>query len=63
MPIPDSKPAIAEGRLLARFPFLPQASPWIAGLANKHGIDLDTLLEGEYGKGTIKGKATTSRKP
>ena len=46
MPIPDLKPAIAEGRLLARFPFLPQASPWIAGLANKHGIDLDTLLEG-----------------
>ncbi len=46
MPIPDLKPAIAEGRLLARFPFLPQASPWIAGLAGKHGIDLDTLLEG-----------------
>ena len=46
MPIPDLKPAIAEGRLLARFPFLPQASPWIAGLAGKNGIDLDTLLEG-----------------
>lgn len=46
MPIPDSKPAIDDGRLLARFPFLPQASPWIAQMASKHSIDLDTLLEG-----------------
>ena len=32
--------------LACKVSLLPQASPWIAGLANKHGIDLDTLLEG-----------------
>ena len=59
MPIPDLKPAIAEGRLLAQVSFMPQASPWIAGLANKHGIDLDTLLEGPSMEKAIKGKAAS----
>ena len=31
---------------LARYPFLPQASPWIATMAQQHGITLDELLEG-----------------
>ena len=32
---------------LARYPFLPQATSWITGMAIKHGIDLDLLLDGE----------------
>jgi DNA primase large subunit len=33
---------------LARYPFLPQATEWIQGLAIEHDIDLDELLDGEW---------------
>ena len=31
---------------MARYPFLPQARNWIAGMAGKHQIDIDELLDG-----------------
>jgi len=47
MPIPMQQPAISDEVMLARYPFLPQAGPWIAGLAQTQGVDLEQLLEGE----------------
>ena len=47
MPVPEEPPVIDQGVTLARYPFLPQASGYIAQLAQSHQIDLDELLEGE----------------
>ncbi len=47
MPIPLQQPAISDEVMLARYPFLPQAGPWIADLAQNQGVDLEQLLEGE----------------
>ena len=47
MPIPLQQPAISDEVMLARYPFLPQAGPWIADLAQQQGVDLEQLLEGE----------------
>lgn len=46
MPIPLTRPDITDEVTLARYPFLPNASSWIATMAGTHGIDLDELLEG-----------------
>jgi DNA primase large subunit len=46
VPKPLTVPDLADEVTLARYPFLPQASGWITGMAVKHGIDLDELLEG-----------------
>lgn len=46
MPVPETPPVVEQEVTLARYPFLPQASAFIAQLASKHGIDLDELLEG-----------------
>ena len=41
-------PLIENEVTLARYPFLPQATEWIQGLAIEHDIDLDELLDGEW---------------
>ena len=48
MPTPQVSPAIQNEVTLARYPFLPQATEWIQGLAIEHDIDLDELLDGEW---------------
>ena len=46
MPKPLVIPELTDEVTLARYPFLPQAKGWIANMANKHGINLDELLDG-----------------
>ena len=46
MPKPLTIPVLNDEVTLARYPFLPQARNWIAGLAGKHQIDIDELLDG-----------------
>ncbi|MBA4695123.1 MAG: hypothetical protein H2066_04645 [Candidatus Poseidoniales archaeon] len=46
MPKPFSIPDLSDEVTLARYPFLPQAKPWIANMAAKHEIDIDELLDG-----------------
>ena len=46
MPKPFAIPDLADEVTLARYPFLPQAKPWIANMAAKHEIDIDELLDG-----------------
>ena len=48
MPTPKVAPPIDNEVTLARYPFLPQATQWIQGLATEHDIDLDELLDGEW---------------
>ncbi|GIR00018.1 MAG: hypothetical protein CM15mP8_2150 [Methanobacteriota archaeon] len=48
MPTPKVTPPIDNEVTLARYPFLPQATTWIQGLAAEHEIDLDELLDGEW---------------
>ena len=48
MPAPKVTPLIENEVTLARYPFLPQATEWIQGLAIEHDIDLDELLDGEW---------------
>ena len=48
MPVPTNQPAVADEVALARYPFLPQATAWIRGLAVQHSIDLNELLEGVW---------------
>jgi DNA primase large subunit len=48
MPTPKVTPLIENEVTLARYPFLPQATEWIQGLAIEHDIDLDELLDGEW---------------
>ena len=48
MPTPKVAPPIDNEVTLARYPFLPQATEWIQGLAMEHDIDLDELLDGEW---------------
>lgn len=48
MPTPKVTPLIDNEVTLARYPFLPQATEWIQGLAIEHDIDLDELLDGEW---------------
>ena len=48
MPTPKVTPLIENEVTLARYPFLPQATEWIQGLAIEHDIDLDDLLDGEW---------------
>ncbi|MEC8541128.1 MAG: hypothetical protein VXY53_04745, partial [Candidatus Thermoplasmatota archaeon] len=45
---PKVTPPIDNEVTLARYPFLPQATSWIQGLAVEHEIDLDELLDGEW---------------
>ena len=46
MPKPLTIPVLNDEVTLARYPFLPQARNWIAGMAGKHQIDIDELLDG-----------------
>ncbi|MDA7492301.1 hypothetical protein N8392_02015, partial [Candidatus Poseidonia sp.] len=48
MPVPHTPPPIADEVTLARYPFLPQASEWIRGMALRHSINLDELLDGSW---------------
>ncbi|HJM19439.1 MAG TPA: hypothetical protein QF802_03175 [Candidatus Thalassarchaeaceae archaeon] len=48
MPLPRRPPTIDSPSLLARFPFLPQGEDWLKGLLLDNGIELDTLIEGEW---------------
>ena len=48
MPKPMQIPDLADEVTLARYPFLPQARPWIAKLASDHQIDIDELLDGTF---------------
>ena len=48
MPTPKVAPPIDNEVTLARYPFLPQATEWIQGLAVENDIDLDELLDGEW---------------
>ncbi len=46
VPVPAQPAPVEDVVTLARYPFLPQASPWIASMAQQHGITLDELLDG-----------------
>lgn len=46
MPKPLVIPDLGDEVTLARYPFLPQAKPWIAAMAANHQIDIDELLDG-----------------
>ena len=46
MPNPFTIPDLDDEVTLARYPFLPQAKPWIASMASTHHIDIDELLDG-----------------
>jgi DNA primase large subunit len=46
VPVPSQPEPVEDVVTLARYPFLPQASPWIATMARQHGITLDELLDG-----------------
>jgi len=46
VPKPLTVPVLDNEVTLARYPFLPQARNWIAGMAGKHQIDIDELLDG-----------------
>ena len=48
VPKPLTIPDINDEVTLARYPFLPQARGWISGLAAKHSIDIDELLDGVF---------------
>ena len=48
VPKPLTIPDINDEVTLARYPFLPQARGWISGLATKHSIDIDELLDGVF---------------
>jgi hypothetical protein len=48
MPLPLEHPPISDEVTLARYPFLPQSGPWIQSLAQKEGIDLDMLIDGDF---------------
>mgnify|MGYP001194866852 FL=1 len=48
MPTPKVAPPIDNEVTLARYPFLPQATEWIQGLAMENDIDLDELIDGEW---------------
>jgi DNA primase large subunit len=46
MPVPSTPPQVTDEVVLARYPFLPQASLWIREMASRHSIDLNELLDG-----------------
>lgn len=46
MPVPTTPPEVRDEVVLARYPFLPQASVWIREMASRHAIDLSELLDG-----------------
>ena len=48
MPVPRTPPPVTDGVVLARYPFLPQASAWIRSMATQHAIDLNELLDGPW---------------
>ena len=48
MPVPHTPPPVTDGVVLARYPFLPQASAWIRSMATQHSIDLNELLDGPW---------------
>ena len=48
VPVPREPEPVEDVVTLARYPFLPQASPWIAALAGQHRITLDELLQGGF---------------
>ena len=48
VPVPREPEPVEDVVTLARYPFLPQASPWIAALAGEHRITLDELLDGSF---------------
>ena len=48
MPVPRDPPTIVDEVTLSRYPFLPQATEWIRNMAEKHDINLEELLEGEW---------------
>ena len=48
VPVPREPEPVEDVVTLARYPFLPQASPWISALAGEHRITLDELLEGSF---------------
>ncbi len=48
MPKPMAIPDVDDEVSLARYPFLPQARSWISGLAGRHQIDIDELLDGVF---------------
>lgn len=48
MPVPSTPPEVRDDITLARYPFLPQATPWIRDLAVRHSIDLEELLDGAW---------------
>lgn len=48
MPKPMAIPDVVDEVSLARYPFLPQARSWISGLAGRHQIDIDELLDGVF---------------
>lgn len=48
VPVPREPEPVEDVVTLARYPFLPQASPWIAALAGQHRITLDELLQGNF---------------
>jgi DNA primase large subunit len=48
MPVPSHPPEVRDDVTLARYPFLPQATDWIRGMAVQHSIDLNELLDGTW---------------
>ena len=48
MPLPLTPPELADGVLLARYPFLPQARSAIRGHMKDNALDLDGLVEVEW---------------
>ncbi len=48
MPVPRDPPSLSDEVTLSRYPFLPQAAEWIRNMAQKHEINLEELLDGEW---------------
>ena len=48
MPVPREPPSLNDEVTLSRYPFLPQAAEWIRNMAQKHEINLEELLDGEW---------------
>tara|TARA_B100000767_G_scaffold272575_1_gene300557 strand:+ start:176 stop:1411 length:1236 start_codon:yes stop_codon:yes gene_type:complete len=48
MPVPRDPPSLSDEVTLSRYPFLPQAAVWIRNMAQKHDINLEELLDGEW---------------
>ena len=48
MPVPRDPPSLSDEVTLSRYPFLPQAAEWIRDMAQKHEINLEELLDGEW---------------